>query len=178
VSQPDPDPANQLMLKKLFGKKDESSQQTELVRTVARSMPTADEETHRIVAAIAGLLAQVAYADHDYSESERHHLRTELGRIQALSTAGADEIAELLDKRIGEVAAVELPWHARTVRDLCERDFRLHILELLVDLAAADGEVSLAETNLMRHMALSLGLTQQDYNTAQARHRDKLSVLR
>jgi len=166
------------MLKKLFGKKDESPHQTELVRTVARAMPSEDDETHRIVAAIAGLLAQVACADHDYSDSERRQIRAELGRIQALSSAGADEVAELLDERIGEVVAVELPWHARTVRELCERDFRLHILDLLVDLAAADGEVSLSETNLMRQMALSLGLTQEDYNAAQARHRDKLSVLR
>lgn len=166
------------MLKKLFGKKEESDHPSKLIRVVAQAMPSADDETHRIVAAIAGLLAQVAYADREYSEAERRHVREELGRIQELSRAGVAEIADLLESHIGEVAAVELPWHARTVRELCERDFRVHILDLLVDVAAADGEVTLDETNLMRQMATSLGLTQEDYNAAQARHRDKLSVLR
>ena len=34
------------------------------------------------------------------------------------------------------------------------------------------------ETNLLRLTATALGLTQDDYNACQARHRDKLAVLK
>ena len=47
-------------------------------------MPGADEATIRIVSAIAGLLGQVAYADHDYSEPEERKIREALGRVEGL----------------------------------------------------------------------------------------------
>jgi uncharacterized tellurite resistance protein B-like protein len=145
---------------------------------VARHLEDADPDTVRIVAAIAGLLAHVAYADHDYSAAEEHHIRAELARVRGLTIGGVDAICLALREHIAEIAAVEAPHHARALRELTDRDLRVQVLELLVDVAAADDDICLAETNLLRQMATSLGLTQDDYNAAQARHRDKLRVLR
>jgi tellurite resistance protein len=50
-------------------------------------------------------------------------------------------------------------------------------LDVLVDLAAADGELSLAETDLLRRTTAALGLSPDEYLASQARHRDKLKVL-
>jgi uncharacterized tellurite resistance protein B-like protein len=166
------------MFKKLFSKRDGSDQSSRLTGAVAAAMPDADEDTHRIVAAITGLLAQVAYADRDYAPEEEQRIREELARVRELDGSGVAAIIAVLREHVGHVSAVEVPWHARALRELCDRSFRLQILDVLVDVAAADGEISLAETNVMRHTATALGLTQDDYNQAQARHRDKLSVLR
>jgi uncharacterized tellurite resistance protein B-like protein len=53
----------------------------------------------------------------------------------------------------------------------------VELLDMLMDLAAADLVVSMDETNLLRRLAKLLALSDQDYLASQARHRDRLSVL-
>jgi len=161
-----------------WSKKPQGRADTPLVAAVRAEMPGADEDTVRIVAAIAGLLGQIAYADQRFADSEEARIRLELGGIQGLAPGGADAICRVLRAHIAVVAAVESPWHARALRDLADRDLRLQLLDVLVDVAAADDEICLAETNALRTTAKALGLDQDDYNRAQARHRDKLRVLR
>ena len=64
------------------------------------------------------------------------------------------------------------------MRELTDLDLRREVLDVLVDLAAADDEVSMSETQLLRRTATAMGLSQDDYVASQARHRDRLSVLK
>jgi uncharacterized tellurite resistance protein B-like protein len=137
-----------------------------------------DAEGARIVAAIAGLLGTVAYADRQYAAVEEQRIRQELARVHGLTAAGVEAICAVLREHIVEISTVEAPVYARELLDLADRDLRLEVLDALVDLAAADDEITVAETNVLRLTATALGLTQQDYNAAQARHVDKLKVLR
>jgi uncharacterized tellurite resistance protein B-like protein len=150
---------------------------TALVRVV-RGHLEGDEEAARIVASIAGLLGTVAYADRHYSPAEENRIRAELGRVQGLTEAGADAICTVLREHIVQISTIEAPVYARELLALGDRGLRLEVLEALVDLAAADGDITVAETNMLRLTATALGLTQDEYNACQARHRDKLSVLR
>jgi uncharacterized tellurite resistance protein B-like protein len=145
---------------------------------VRASMAGTDEETIRIVMAVAGLLGTVAYADRRYAVEEEQRIRQELERIQALTPEGVDAVCAALRKYIVEISTIEAPFYARELLALTDRDLRLQVLDALVDLAAADNEITVAETNLLRLTATSLGLTQDDYNACQARHRDKLVVLK
>jgi uncharacterized tellurite resistance protein B-like protein len=149
---------------------------TVLEQTVRAQMD--DAEGARIVAAIAGLLGTVAYADRQYSAVEEERIRRELGRVHGLTAAGVDAICAVLREHIVEIATVEAPVYARELLSRADRDLRLEVLDALVDLAAADDEITVAETNVLRLTATALGLTQQDYNAAQSRHREKLKVLR
>jgi uncharacterized tellurite resistance protein B-like protein len=149
---------------------------TPLERTVRAQME--DGEGARIVAAIAGLLGTVAYADRKYAAVEEQRIRQELGRVQGLAPAGVEAICTVLRENIVEISTVEAPVYARELLALADRDLRLEVLDALVDLAAADDEITVAETNVLRLIATALGLTQQDYNAAQSRHREKLKVLR
>jgi uncharacterized tellurite resistance protein B-like protein len=144
---------------------------------VAQHMSGADSDTVQIVAAIAGLLAGMAYADRNVSDEEHGQLRTELGRVEGLSASGVDAICNLLHENIVEVSTAQAPRYTRVLRELADRELRLHILELLVELSAADGKITLEEVTVLRNTATALGLTQADYNVIQARHRDKLSFL-
>lgn len=151
---------------------------TVLGRTVRAQMAGSDDEAARIVAAIAGLLGSVAYADRDYAAVEESRIREQLGRVQGLTGAGVDAICAVLREHIVEISTVEAPVYARELLALADRELRVEVLDTLVDLAAADDAITVAETNVLRLTATALGLTQDDYNTAQARHRDKLKVLR
>jgi uncharacterized tellurite resistance protein B-like protein len=62
------------------------------------------------------------------------------------------------------------------LRELTDREIRLEVLDVLVDIGAADGALSFNETQLLRRLTGALGLEQQDYNAAQTRHRDRLSL--
>jgi len=146
--------------------------------TVRQHLEGADDEKIRIVVAIAGLMGTVAYADQQYSEVEEQRIRAELGRIQGLDKAGVDAICAVLRKHIVDIATVEAPVYARELLALADRDFRREVLDALLDVAAADDEIVLAETNSLRLTATALGLTQADYNESQERHRGKLVALR
>lgn len=148
-----------------------------LVELVRRELPDADEATWFVVAAMVALLGAVAYADRDYSDAEERRVRDELQRVQGITAAGIDAICATLRSQILEVATVEIPHHCRALLEFADRDLRFEILRVLVEVAAADGSINMAETNVLRQLTQSLGLTQDDYLSLQARHREKLTVL-
>jgi uncharacterized tellurite resistance protein B-like protein len=149
-----------------------------LTQVVRQHLPESDEQTIETVVAIAGLLATVAYADRTVTEEEERRLCQELERIHGLSRAGVQAICGALREHIVELSTAQAPRYTRALRELGDRDLRLEVLEVLVDLAAADGTLATSEVNVLRQLATALGLSQDDYNVVQARHRDKLSVLR
>ncbi|MDH3625741.1 MAG: TerB family tellurite resistance protein [Myxococcales bacterium] len=149
-----------------------------LAKIVEQYLADADDATRRIVTAVAGLLAKVAYADGDYSEREEVTIRAELGRVHGLSAAGVDAICGLLADQISHVALLGDHDWTRDLRDLASRELRLEILEVLVEMSVADEVLKQEEQTQLRRIAKALNLTQDDYNALQAKHRDKLSTLK
>jgi uncharacterized tellurite resistance protein B-like protein len=150
----------------------------QLYAAIRQHLPGADEETVRVVTAMAGLIGTVAYADREFTGNEEAHLKRELRRVHGMTDAGVEAVCSVLRLHIVEVATVQVPRYARELRELGDLELRLEVLEVLVDVAASDGHISHLETNILRQLTTSLGLTQHDYNAAQARHRDKLSTLK
>jgi len=140
--------------------------------------PETDADTVSIVTACAGLLAGVAYADRDFSGPEAREIERLLGGVEGLGIGGAQVIVSALEEHRIELASVHTSRFARTLRELGTRDLRLHVLEMLVSLAATDNTISPSEQNIMRQVTRALGLEQDDYNRAQSEHRDKLGTLR
>jgi uncharacterized tellurite resistance protein B-like protein len=151
---------------------------TRLAEVVAAHLPEADDETARLVVAVAGLLGTVAYADREFAVTEETRIKHELSRVHGLTPGGVDAICGLLRQHIVHIATVEAPIYARELRELADPGLKREVLDALVDVAAADGEITMAETNVLRATATALGLSQSDYNASQARHRDKLRVLK
>ena len=149
-----------------------------LAQMVAALMPDADQNAHRLVTAVTGLLANVAYADQELAPPEEQQIREELERIHLLPSDGVDALCRLVREEIASVTATGDHGWVRDLRELASRDMRVELLEVLVDIAAADDDLSLTEVNYLRRLTTALGLEQRDYDEAQARHRDKLSTLR
>jgi uncharacterized tellurite resistance protein B-like protein len=151
--------------------------QARLAAVVDQHLPDADDDTRRIVTAIAGLLACVAYADREYTEAEERGVRSELTRIHFLRPAGVDAICAVLKEDIQDLAqAGDHEW-TRELKELGERELRVETLDALIEIAASDHRLTVAETNYLRRLTTALGLSQPDYDGLQARHRDKLTVL-
>jgi uncharacterized tellurite resistance protein B-like protein len=150
----------------------------QLADVVREHMPADDEATRELVAAAAGLLVCVAYADREFSEGEQAHVREVLARVAGLSERGAEAIFAVLQRQGALIAVGNMHVYTRHLREHSELELRREVLEALLDLAASDGAISLTESDLLRRTASSLGLTQDDYLNAQAKHRDRLSVLK
>ena len=149
-----------------------------LAQIVEKYLADADEPTIRIVTAVAGLLAKIAYADGNYSEQEESTIRAELSRVHGLSEAGVDAICGLLADRISQVALLGDHDWTRDLRELASRELRLEVLEVLVEMGVADHVLKQEEQVQLRRVTKALALSQEDYNAIQAKHRDKLSTLR
>ncbi|HEY8947175.1 MAG TPA: TerB family tellurite resistance protein [Polyangiaceae bacterium] len=148
-----------------------------LQEVVRRELPDADDETVLVVAAIAGLLGAIAYADRSYGEDEERRVRSELARVHGMTEAGIDAVCSVLRQHVVEMSTVQAPRHCRSLVELCDRELRVDVLETLVELAAADGGIDNAEVNALRLITTALGLSQNDYNAAQAKHVERLKVL-
>lgn len=149
-----------------------------LHEVVAAALPEADADTVAIVAASAGLLAAVAYADRDFSASEAREIERLFGGIQGLGESGARSILAALQAHRVELANVHTTRFTRTLRELGTRELRLHVLGMLVSLAATDDTISHSEQTTLRQVTRALGLEQDDYNRLQTEHRSKLGTLR
>jgi uncharacterized tellurite resistance protein B-like protein len=170
-----------MVLRWLFGESTPASPPTasaELLALVKRSMPSADADSAAIVGAMAGLLATVAHADRVYTDQERAHVKKALERMHGLSEQAVLAVGTLLDTRLAELAHESLQTYTRVLYERLEREARFEVLEVLMDLAAADEVLTMDETALLRRVARGLGLSDQEYLVSQERHRQRLSVLK
>lgn len=149
----------------------------ELAALVRQHLPDADDEDVRVATAVAGLCAVVAYADRVYEDSERARIAEDLARMPMFEAAAVEAVCALLDEKIVELATGNSQTHTRDLRDLLDVAGRREVLQVLVDLAAADGEIAIAEADALRRLTSALGLTQDDYLAAQDHHREWLSTL-
>jgi uncharacterized tellurite resistance protein B-like protein len=148
----------------------------ELLRAAVHAhLPQADQEAVAFVTALAGLLASIAYADRSYSEAEQAHVREALSHVNGLTAAGVEAVCHVLVAHIRDLATVNPQAFSRELRENGDVELRREVLDVLVDLGATDGELSLAETNLLRRTTSALGLEHNDYVVSQQRHRDKLT---
>jgi uncharacterized tellurite resistance protein B-like protein len=92
-----------------------------------------------------------------------------------MAEGGPDAICAVLERHVAELATINPQAYTRTLREHTDKQMRLEVLDVLLELAAADGELAFAETQLLRRLTGAMGLTQDDYNRAQAQHRERLS---
>src|SRR3954471_7317053 len=87
----------------------------QLLAIVDAQLPQADPATVRIVAAISGLLACVAFSDRELHEAERKHLREVLGRVHGMRAEGAEAICGLLEQHLMQLTVVNPHTYTRSL---------------------------------------------------------------
>lgn len=142
--------------------------------SVAEKMKGADTASIEIITAVAGLLATIAYADRTISDAESDHLKHELARINGLPEHGVEAICGVLHAHAIRLSGSFVQRFTRVLREELAEPQRAEVLDALLGMAAADGQITLDETKTLRGITSGLGLSQGHYNELQEKYRDKL----
>src|SRR5688572_5948983 len=119
---------------------------------VQAALPGADAETIAIVGACAGLLASVAYADREFSPAEREHARQLLATVSGIGDSGARAIVSVLEAKVLELSTAHATRFSRTLKELGDRELRVHVLQMLIELCAVDDELRHQEVVVLRQI--------------------------
>lgn len=117
--------------------------------------------------ATAALLAETAMTDGCFDEDERHVVLSILERHFDLSAAEAEELMEAGREKIE--ASNELYGFTRTIKDHFSHEQRITMIEMLWEVAYADGHVHYFESNLVRRVAGLIYVTDRESGEARKR---------
>jgi uncharacterized tellurite resistance protein B-like protein len=127
----------------------------------------ASSEIKALREAVAALLVQAAHLDGTFGEAERACIETLLAERFSLAP---DDLAALMDtaERMCAVAVDNYEF-TRTISQQFDHDARVGIVEMLWDVAYADGKLHPYEGNLLRRVAGLLYVTDQESGAARKR---------
>ncbi len=123
------------------------------------------EESLRL--ATAALLAETAMMDGCFDEDERHVVLSILQRHFGLSEAEAEELMEAGREEVE--ASSQLYGFTRTIKDNFSHEQRIAMIEMLWEVAYADGHVHHFESNLVRRVAGLIYVTDRESGEARKR---------
>jgi len=124
--------------------------------------------------AAAALMVEAARLDDDFDTDERARIESLLQAHFALS---ADEAGDLLSA--GEQAShdsVEWQGFTRSIKDGFEPEERIALIEMLWEVAYADGQLHDYETSLIRRITGLLYVSDRDSGEARKRVRTRLGI--
>lgn len=124
----------------------------------------ADSQLHR---AAAGLLVEAALLDGHFHDAERARIAALLTTRFELSRDAADSLIASAEAAAAE--NVEIYTITRTVRDHFDQAERVRMIEMLWEVAYADGELDDYESNMMRRVTGLLYVTDQESGAARKR---------
>ena len=124
--------------------------------------------------AVAVLLVEAAHMDERFDDGERTAIA---GLIESRLGHSAEEARELIDAA-EEVAQEmgELWTFARVVKDRFTEDERIGMIEMLWEVAYADGELHHYEANLLRRVAGLIYVSDRDSGLARKRALQRLGI--
>lgn len=112
------------------------------------------DDQHRpdaLQVAVAGLLVEVARMHDDFDPAERATIRRLLAARFGLDAADVDALIETADRRVQE--AGDFWTFARVVKDRFDEAQRIAMIEMMWEVAYADGRLDDFEASLMRRIA-------------------------
>jgi uncharacterized tellurite resistance protein B-like protein len=117
--------------------------------------------------AVAGLLVEVAHMEDEFDAAERATIRRLLARRFGLTDLEVDALIETADRRVQE--AGDFWAFARVVKNRYDEAQRIAMIEMMWEVAYADGRLDDFEASLMRRVAGLIYV--DDYQSGAARKR-------
>ena len=124
----------------------------------AEAAPAPDDEPKRdpLPLAACALLLELAHADDEFSDEERHHIEEALTRHFALPLETARELMELAEAERRQ--AVDLYQFTSLITQRYDEGQRMVLAEVMWRVVYADGELAKHESYLMRKLSNLLDL--------------------
>jgi uncharacterized tellurite resistance protein B-like protein len=151
---------------------------TETVRRIAARLDVLPAERRQFVAAFAYVLARVAHADLRFEESEARAMERVVAETSGLAAPEAALVVEIAKSQARLTGGTDNYTVTREFRRVSTPEQRVHLLDCLYAVAAADDTVTTLESTEIATIAEELGLAQSDLASVRSRYRDKLGVLR
>ena len=124
--------------------------------------------------AAAALMVEAARLDGTFDETERVYIGSVLHQRFGLDS---DQTELLIEAAAGTVDSIpEIYGFTKTIRDHFSHDERIVMLQMLWEVAYADGELHDYEASLLRQVAGLLYVTDQESGIARKRARERLQI--
>lgn len=136
--------------------------------------PRSGADADRVPLAAGVLLVEAAMMDGVLEDSEAARIRELLMRRFTLTAAEAEELLEAA-RAAGEKATQLLPF-TRSIKDAFDQDERIGLIEMLWEVAYADGQLHDYEANLVRRVCGLIYVSDQDSGAARKRALDRLGL--
>ena len=137
------------------------------------TMPSVPDE-NEIRIATAALMYEVGLADDDLSQDEQNAIESALAATFDISQTESRQIAKIARER--STGSTSLHSFTSVITKNWPYDDRYRIIELMWDVALADGRLDDHEQHLMRKLASLLYIPHKAYIAAKIRARDKLDA--
>ncbi len=128
---------------------------------------TADNGEESLRLATAALLAETAMMDGCFDEDERHVVLSILQRHFGLNKGDAEELMEAGREEVE--TSNQLYGFTRTIKDHFSHEQRITMIEMLWEVAYADGQIHHFESNLVRRVAGLIYVTDRESGEARKR---------
>jgi len=150
-----------------------------MIARLKKFLSAAGDETVKVAAdeknvATAALLIEAALSDATYCEDEKAMVTKLLKRHFDLSDAEADAVVK--EAEIAHDKADQILCFTRTVKESVPFEDRIHIIEMLWEIAYADGIISDYESNLVRRICGLIYVDDKDSGKARKRVLAKLNI--
>ncbi|MBK1697011.1 TerB family tellurite resistance protein [Rhodovibrio salinarum] len=141
----------------------------ERIKAILRDRPVAADTGgfDQLQVAVAVLLVEAARMDNDFDADERTAIANLLQRRFDLDADAAEKLLAQAEQRAQ--GSVEFYTLTRTVKDAFEHEDRVEFMQMLWEVAYADGELHDHEANLMRRVTGLMYVT--DLESGEARKR-------
>jgi uncharacterized tellurite resistance protein B-like protein len=140
----------------------------------AADKPPADREAPDTRLAAAVLLIDAARADEDYTPEDKERVTAILKHRFHLADSEVSELMSLAEERAE--ASVNLHRFTSTVKDNWSEEDRIALVELLWEVAFADGKIHAYEDHLIRRVAGLIYVTDRDRGEARKRVAERLGI--
>lgn len=124
--------------------------------------------------AAAALMVEAARLDDDFDAAERARIETLLQKQFSLKPAEASELLSAGEKASSD--SVEWQGFTRAIKDGFEPEERVALIEMLWEVAYADGELHDYEASLIRRITGLLYVSDRDSGEARKRVRTRLGI--
>ena len=139
------------------------------IKAILRDQPVAADTGgfDQLQIAVAVLLIEAARMDNEFDADERAAIAQLLQRRFELETADAEKLLARAEEKAED--SVEFYTFTRTVKDAFEHEDRVEFMQMLWEVAYADGELHDHEANLMRRVTGLMHVTDRESGEARKR---------
>jgi uncharacterized tellurite resistance protein B-like protein len=159
----------------LGAEKTDSANHLEPIETV---LATVTPERARYLACFAYILTRPARADHQVTDDEAARMRAIMVEQAGVSGEQAAAIVAAARMAAKQAGGTEDFLVTREFERIATREQKLHLLDCLFSISAADASILTVEDNEVRRVASELKLEHADYIAVRKKHLEHLEVLR